>query len=86
MHNKEKLHKKYLIQKKFLFKKVRHEIFQRNKNIIKKTRKDTKTDYFTHPGLKRHEKNMEKKIIQITKVNKRFTLIKENMKIIPLIT
>ena len=48
MHNKEKLHQKYLIQKTFLINKILHEIFKRNRNIIKKTPKDTKTDYFTH--------------------------------------
>ena len=48
MHNKEKQHKKYLILEKFLIDKVLHEIFKRNRNIIKKTPKDTKTDYFTH--------------------------------------
>ena len=35
MHNKEKLHKKYLIQKRFLINKVLHEIFKRNRNLIK---------------------------------------------------
>ena len=52
MHKKEKLHKKYLIQKRFLINNVFHEIFKRNRNIIKKTRNDTKTDYFSHPGPK----------------------------------
>ena len=52
MHNKEKLHKKCLIQKRFLINKVLHEIFKKNRNAIKKSRKDTKTDYFTHPGPK----------------------------------
>ena len=60
MHKKEKLHKKYLIQKKFLISKILYEIFKRNRNIIKKICKDTKTDYFTYPGPKWHEKNMEK--------------------------
>ena len=41
-HNKEKLHKKYLIQKRFLINKVLHEIFKRNRNTIKKTPMDTK--------------------------------------------
>ena len=36
MHNKEKLHKSYLIQKNFLINKVLHEIFKTNRNIIKK--------------------------------------------------
>ena len=60
MDNKEKLHKKYLIQKRFLINKFLHEVFTKNRNIIEKTRKDAKTDYFNHPGAKLHEKNVEK--------------------------
>ena len=41
-HNTEKLHKKYLTQKRFLINKVLHEIFKRNRNTIKKTPMDTK--------------------------------------------
>ena len=46
VHNKDKLHKKYLNQKRVLINKVLHEIFQRNRNTIKKTAPDTQTDYF----------------------------------------
>ena len=48
MHSKEKLHKKYLIQKNFLIDKVLREMFKRNINLSEKTPKDTKTDYFTY--------------------------------------
>ena len=41
-HYKEKLHKKYLIQKRFLINEVLHDIFKRNRNTIKKTLMDTK--------------------------------------------
>ena len=36
MHNKDKLHKKYLNQKRFLIDAVLHEIFKRNRILIKK--------------------------------------------------
>ena len=48
MYYNEKLQKKYLIQKRFLINKVLRKVFKRNRNIIKKSPKDTKTDYFTH--------------------------------------
>ena len=48
MHNKEKQQKKYLDQKRFLINKVLHEIFKSNRNVIKKTPTETKTDYFYH--------------------------------------
>ena len=44
----DKIHKKYLIQKRFLINKVLHEIFKRNRNIIKKTSTDTKINYFKY--------------------------------------
>ena len=48
MHNKEKLHRKYVNQKSFSINKVLHKIFITNRNIIKKTTTDAKTDYFNH--------------------------------------
>ena len=69
-HNKEKLDKKYLIQKRFLINKVFHEIF-------KKIPTDAKTDYFSHCFIQ-DQKNMKriwKKIMQIKNVNKRFKAI-----------
>ena len=48
LHNKEKLCKKYLNQKTFLINNFLHEIFKRNRNIIKEPPTDTKTDYFSH--------------------------------------
>ena len=36
MNRKDKLHKKYLNEKRFLINKVLHEISKRNRNIIKK--------------------------------------------------
>ena len=82
MPNKEKLHKMYLIQKNLLINKVLHEIFKRNKNIIKKTPEDTQTDYFTHYFIQGQNdmKRTWKKIIQITNVNKRFTAFPTMMK------
>ena len=82
MHNKDKLHKKYLIQKRFLINKVLHEIFKRDRNINKKTATGTKIDYFGHyfiQGPKLYEKNMGKNM-QITNVNKRFTAFPRTIK------
>ena len=36
MDNKKKLHRKYVNQKIFLINTVLHEIFKRNRNVIKK--------------------------------------------------
>ena len=71
MHIKGKLHKKYLNQKRFLINTVLHEIFKRNRNIIKKLLRAPLLQPLLYPGPKRHETNMEK-IMQITNVNKRF--------------
>ena len=75
MHYKEKLKKKYLIQKIFLINKVLRKVFKRKRNIIKKTPKDTKTDCFTHYFIQGQNdmKRIWKKIIQKANVNKRFT-------------
>ena len=72
MHNKEKLHKKYLIQARFLINKVLHEIFKKNRNIIKKIVRIPKL--ITSPIQGQNDmKRIWKKIIQIANVNKRFT-------------
>ena len=75
MHYKEKLKKKYLIQKIFLINKVLRKVFKRKRSIIKKTPKDTKTDCFTHYFIQGQNdmKRIRKKIMQKANVNKRFT-------------
>ena len=75
MHNKEKLCKKYLNQKTFLINNFLHEIFKRNRNIIKEPPTDTKTDYFSHYFIQDQNdmKKIWKTIRQIANVNKRFT-------------
>ena len=60
MDNKEKLHKKYVNQKRFLINAVLHEIFKRNRNIIKNLPWTPLPQPLLHPGPKRHETNMEK--------------------------
>ena len=72
MHNKDKLHKKYCNHKRFSINKVLHEIFKKNRNIIKNLLRTPLLQPLLHPRLKWREKNMEK-IIQITNVNKKFT-------------
>ena len=73
MHNKDKLHKKYLNQKIFLIDAVLHEIFKRNRILIKKLLRTPLLQPLLHPGPIWHETKMKKKIMQITNVNKRLT-------------
>ena len=62
MHDSDKLHKKYLDEKRFLINKIFYEIFQRDGNKIKKILANIKTDYFNHSfiqDLNDMKKNME---------------------------
>ena len=52
MPNKDKLHKKYLKQKRFLINTVLHEIFKRNRNTIKKLLRSPLLQPILHPGPK----------------------------------
>ena len=45
MRNKDKLHKKYLNQKRFLIDTVLHDTIKRNRNMIEKL---LRTPYFSH--------------------------------------
>ena len=60
MHNKDKLHKKFLNQKIFLIKAVLLEIIKMNKNTIKKLLQSPLLQPLLHPGPKRYERNMER--------------------------
>ena len=66
MDNKEKLHKRYVNQKIFLINAVLHEIFKRNRNVIKKLLWTPLLQPLLHPG-------QGEKIMQITNVSKIFT-------------
>ena len=66
MDNKKKLHRKYVNQKIFLINTVLHEIFKRNRNVIKKLLWTPLLQPLLHPG-------QGEKIMQITNVNKIFT-------------
>ena len=66
MDNKKKLHRKYVNQKIFLINTVLHDIFKRNRNVIKKLLWTPLLQPLLHPG-------QGEKIMQITNVNKIFT-------------
>ena len=68
MDNKEKLHQKYVNQKRFLINTVLHQIFKRNRNINKNSHGH---HYFNQ--CQNDMKRTWKKIMQIANVNKRFT-------------
>ena len=68
MHSTDKLHKKYLNQKRFLINAVLHEIFKSNRNTIEKLLWTITTLIRAKMIWNEHGK----KIIQKTNVNKRF--------------
>ena len=75
MHNSDKLHEKYLDEKRFLINKIFYEIFQKDRNKIKKLLRISKliTSTIYSSRTKMILKRTWKKIMQITNVNKRFT-------------
>ena len=54
-----KINENHLNEKK-IFKRVLHEIFKRNRNIIKKHLRTPILQPLLHLGPKRHQTNMEK--------------------------
>ena len=60
MDNKDKQHKKYFNQKSFLINNVLHEIFESNRNIIKKLPCTPLFQPLHHPGPRWKRTNMEK--------------------------
>ena len=76
MHNKEKLHKNFN-QKRFSINNVFHEIFKRNRNIIKKLLRipELITSIITSSRAKMIWEELFEKIMQVTNVNKRFTAL-----------